>query len=85
MLLEHGTDETSLLNDSLLEQEAKVWHLALDQPASELGATYERYKLSWEQALFMPTRINRPRKTKKARSIRKRLAKRLVRVAGRRF
>lgn len=45
----------------------------------------DRYKFSWDQILFLPTRISKPRRRKKARSVRKRLSKRLVRASGRRF
>jgi hypothetical protein len=44
-----------------------------------------RVSLLWHQIFFMPTRTDRPRKRKRARGIRKRLAKRLVRTTGRRF
>lgn len=65
------------LEDEILEYEAKA--------LVGLGAAQNRYKFSWEQVLFLPTRMNRPRRAKKARSIRKRLSKRLVRATGRRF
>jgi hypothetical protein len=44
-----------------------------------------RYSLTWRQVLFLPTAISRPRRAKRARGIRKRLAKRLVAATGRRF
>lgn len=43
------------------------------------------YRLTWKQVIFLPTAINQPRRAKRARGIRKRMAKRLVRTAGRRF
>lgn len=54
-------------------------------PALPARPTLARYTLAWAQVLFLPTRINKPRRPKRARGIRKRLAKRLVRVTGRRF
>lgn len=59
----------------------------LDYEARSVFASsaIDRYRFSWDQVLFLPTRINRPRRAKKARSIRKRLSKRLVRASGRRF
>jgi hypothetical protein len=73
---EFGRGGLSLLDDEILDYEAKI--------ATPETLT-NRYRLSWDQVLFLPTRINRPRRAKKARSIRKRLSKRLVRAAGRRF
>jgi len=44
-----------------------------------------RYALTWRQVIFLPTALPRPRRAKRARGIKKRLAKRLVALAGRRF
>ena len=44
-----------------------------------------RYSLTWRQVVFLPTAIPRPRRAKRARGIKKRQAKRLVALAGRRF
>lgn len=44
-----------------------------------------RYSLTWRQVIFLPTALPRPRRSKRARGIRKRQAKRLVSLAGRRF
>jgi hypothetical protein len=44
-----------------------------------------RYALTWRQVIFLPTAIPRPRRAKRARGIKKRQAKRLVALAGRRF
>lgn len=44
-----------------------------------------RYKLLWGFVFFAPSAFNKPRRAKKARSIRKRIAKRLVRAVGQRF
>jgi hypothetical protein len=44
-----------------------------------------RYALTWRQVIFLPTALPRPRRAKRARGIKKRLAKRLVSLAGRRF
>ena len=75
-LSEFGRGGVPLLDDEILDYEAKA--LAATNHA-------DRYRFSWDQVLFLPTRINRPRRAKKARSIRKRLSKRLVRASGRRF
>lgn len=44
-----------------------------------------RFSLTWNQVVFMPTALSRPRRAKRARGIKKRRAKRLVALAGRRF
>lgn len=69
-------DEAAIGLESQLLSEAAFLHK---------GRGGFRFTLMWGQVLFMPTRVSSPRKAKKARSIRKRLAKRLVRAAGRRF
>lgn len=62
--------------------EASLFAAALSRsPAS----TVARLHLTWGQVVFFPTLVATPRRTKRARSVRKRLAKRLVRLAGRRF
>lgn len=74
---EFGRGNLPIFNDEVLNYEIK-----------NLGASPNgrlRYSLSWGQVLFLPTRLDRPRRQKKARGIRKRLAKRLVRSTGRRF
>lgn len=73
---EFGRGGLSSLDDEILDYEAKI--------VTPENLT-NRYRFSWDQVLFLPTRIDRPRRAKKARSIRKRLSKRLVRAAGRRF
>jgi len=74
---EFGRGGLIALDDEMLAYEAKV--------LKGLPPHHSRYHLTWDQVLFFPTRIKRPRRPKKARSIRKRLAKRIVRTAGRRF
>jgi hypothetical protein len=73
---EFGRGGVPSLDDEILDYEAK---------AIAAADLINRYRFSWDQVLFLPTRISRPRRAKKARSIRKRLAKRLVRASGRRF
>jgi len=86
-LLEFGSPDVAEAAPLVLEQALKD---AVDLWAG-LGATsawrYRQaaYRFSWASVFFAPTRLSRPRRAKKARSIRKRLAKRLVRAAGRRF
>lgn len=64
--------------------------LELDTAAHLLGVGagsrgVARYALTWRQVVFLPTALSRPRRAKRARGVRKRLAKRLVSLAGRRF
>lgn len=73
---EFGRGGVPSLDDEILDYEAK---------ATTPSNLINRYRFSWDQVLFLPTRIDRPRRAKKARSIRKRLSKRLVRASGRRF
>ena len=74
---EFGRGGLPIFDNEILDYEVKSLR------SSPAGCS--RYALSWAQILFLPTRLNQPRRQKKARSIRKRLAKRLVRAAGRRF
>jgi hypothetical protein len=82
LLPEIGRGAAASLDEAAIGFEAQRLHEAAGS-YTEAGSF--RYMLLWGQVLFMPTRVNLPRKAKKARSIRKRLAKRLVRAAGRRF
>lgn len=74
---EFGRGSLPTLDDEILDYEAKTLKGLLPHRL--------RCTLTWGQVFFLPTKINRPRRHKKARSIRKRLSKRLVRAAGRRF
>ena len=64
--------------------------LELDMAAHLVGvgpkaSGVARYALTWRQVIFLPTALARPRRAKRARGIKKRQAKRLVALAGRRF
>lgn len=74
---EFGRGGLPSLDDEILDYEAKTLKGLLPHRV--------RCALTWGQVFFLPTRLNKPRRPKKARSIRKRLSKRLVRASGRRF
>ncbi len=72
-------DADSVPDEAVFEAEAHAI-------AGSLGERWKtRYKLTWHFIFFAPTAFNKPRRPKKARSIKKRLTKRLVKAVGHRF
>jgi hypothetical protein len=85
-LIESAAEQLNVLGSTITPALLEAETASLKAAAARTRSTsVARLSLTWAQALFLPTRAGSPRRTKKARSIRKRLAKRLVKLAGYRF
>jgi len=84
-LADYGRGQVPVANFQIIAHEANLCAIQSRAAHKRPTRALARYQLEWAQLIFTPTLVGRPRRAKKARSIRKRLAKRLVRAAGRRF